>query len=392
MAEAGPVQGRESQLRAVTPPVQNAVQSATAQNCEVSPIHGTLPLQNEIWTDMKSATVWDHVDAANFRNSIVPQGRPAVLKGVVAHWPAVRRAHESPVSFCSYLRQFMNARPTEVLVGIPAIRGRFAYEDDLRRFNFKREQLPLTVLMERLLQLRNEPDPPAMYAGATAIANYMPAFAVDHRLSLLEASTRALVSIWIGNQTRVSAHWDESQNIACAVGGRRRFTLFPIDQIGNLYFGPVDFTPAGQSISLVDFQNPDLAKYPRFEEALRHAEVAYLEPGDALYLPSLWIHHVESLDRIGVLVNYWWRDAARPYMVTPLLTMLHALLTIRDLSPPDRAAWKSVFDHYIFQGEGPAMAHVPAHARGAFASMTVANAERLSAYLAKTLQQTPPAS
>lgn len=338
------------------------------------------------WAEVKSVPVWDRVDAATFRESIVPLNRPALLRGVVVNWPAVRRAQESPLALCDYLRQFMSAKQTEVFVGAPTIRGRIGYTDDLSALNFDREQLPLTVVLERLLHLRNEPDPPALYAGATSVLEYMPDLVVDHRLDLLDASARPRMSIWLGNQIRVAAHWDVSQNIACVVGGRRRFTLFPIDQVGNLYFGPVDFTPAGQSISLVEFSKPDFVKHPRFEEALKHAEVAEMEPGDALYLPSLWIHHVESLDRIGVLVNYWWRDAA-PYMDTPMLTVLHALLTIRDMPPAERAGWRILFDYYIFQGEAASMAHVPASARGAFGSMTAASAARLSSYLAKTLQQ-----
>ena len=30
-------------------------------------------------------------------------------------------------------------------------------------------------------------------------------------------------------------------------------------------------------------------------------------PGDAIYIPPLWWHHVESLGQFNVLVNYWYR-------------------------------------------------------------------------------------
>ena len=38
--------------------------------------------------------------------------------------------------------------------------------------------------------------------------------------------------------------------------------------------------------------------------------VAELAPGDALFIPTLWWHHVESLDQqLNCLVNYWWNGA-----------------------------------------------------------------------------------
>jgi len=103
------------------------------------------------------------------------------------------------------------------------------------------------------------------------------------------------VSFWLGNKTRISAHYDYPDNIACVVAGTRRFTLFPPEQIGNLYVGPVDKTPSGQAISLVDFSNPDLERFPNFELAMQAGYQAVCEPGDAIYIPSLWWHHVESL-------------------------------------------------------------------------------------------------
>ncbi|MFX6149073.1 cupin-like domain-containing protein, partial [Acinetobacter baumannii] len=86
------------------------------------------------------------------------------------------------------------------------------------------------------------------------------------------------------------------------------FTLFPPDQFGNLYLGPLDNTPAGRAVSMVDFAEPDFAAHPRFREALAHAQVAELEPGDAIFIPSMWYHHVEGRSAFNVLINYWWRE------------------------------------------------------------------------------------
>ena len=204
-------------------------------------------------------------------------------------------------------------------------------------------------------------------------------------MPLLEAGRERLTSLWIGNRSRTAAHWDLPQNLACVVAGRRRFTLFPIDQVANLYVGPLDFTPAGQAISLVDINDPDFGRHPRFREALAHAEVAELEPGDALYMPSLWWHHVETLGDFGAMVNLWWRDGP-DYMATPMLTLFHALLTLRDLPENERASWRVLFDHYIFQtGDGDPMAHVPVDARGVFAPMNPGIMQRLKAFLSRPL-------
>ena len=37
---------------------------------------------------------------------------------------------------------------------------------------------------------------------------------------------------------------------------------------------------------------------------------AELQPGDAIFIPSLWWHQVESLSAVNGLVNYWWTDTA----------------------------------------------------------------------------------
>lgn len=326
-----------------------------------------------------------NVDRETFEREIVPSGRPAVLRGQVADWPMVAMGRSSVQALSDHLRGAANDEPTIIWRGEPEIEGRFSYSHDLKGFNHVQEKIPLSILLDRLAAHHDDTNPPAFYAGGVLLRRHLPALLAETPMPLLDTDGHRLVSLWLGNRLRTAAHWDLPQNLACVVAGRRRFTLFPTDQIANLYIGPVDFTLSGQPISLVDFHKPDFERHPRFAEALEHAEVAELEPGDVLYMPSLWLHHVESLDPFSAMINFWWRDAPA-YMSAPLFTVLHGLMTLRDLSHRERMAWRQVFDHYLFRpnDEDP-MAHIPQDARGLFATMTPDILARLKATLARPL-------
>ncbi|MDH3989967.1 MAG: cupin-like domain-containing protein, partial [Gammaproteobacteria bacterium] len=59
--------------------------------------------------------------------------------------------------------------------------------------------------------------------------------------------------------------------------------------------------------SLVKLLDVDFDQYPRFHHCLDLAQVVTLEPGDTLYIPPLWWHHVESYG-FNVMVNAWYAD------------------------------------------------------------------------------------
>jgi len=114
---------------------------------------------------------------------------------------------------------------------------------------------------------------------------------------------------------------------------------------------------------MVDFANPDYAAYPKFREALKTAQVVELEPGDAILIPSMWWHHVESLDDMNILINYWCRNTPA-YMSTPVNVLQHGIMGIRELPPEQRAAWREVFNHYVFNASEENYQHIPEQARG----------------------------
>lgn len=322
------------------------------------------------------------IDRAAFHNDIVPKQQPAILKGFADDWPAVRAGRDSPQALCAYLGRFDAGKSVKTLLGPPAIKGRFFYNDDLSGLNFDRSQEPLETAISRLLEHLDDAAPPAIAVQATAIEDFLPGFAQENPNPLLDVAPR----LWINNATIVATHFDPMENIACVVAGRRRFTVFPPEQTPNLYIGPLDLTPAGAPVSLMSLTEPALERFPRFREALAHAQTGELTPGDAIYIPYLWWHHVESLAPINLLVNYWWNPAAAG-LGAPFDCIFHGMLAIGSLPPNQRKAWRALFDHYVFHLEADPAAHLPAARQGLQGPMTPDLARSMKAMLLRALNR-----
>ncbi|MGO4380047.1 cupin-like domain-containing protein [Pseudoduganella sp. RAF53_2] len=307
-------------------------------------------------------------------DELLTSTEPLVLRGLAAQWPLVQAARTSQRAASDYLHRFYQGEKVVAMLGAPDIRGRFFYNEDLSGFNFASVRTGLGGVLEELEAHRNDVQPPAIYVGSTEVDGCLPGLRTENDLEM--GARQPWVSIWLGNQTRIAAHYDLPDNIACVAAGRRRFTLFPPEQLRNLYIGPLDFTPAGQAISLVDFHRPDMVRYPRFAEALAQAQSAELEAGDAIFIPSMWWHQVEALDPFNILVNYWWRQSPG-FMDTPTNALMLALMTMRDLPPAQRAAWQELFRHYVFESNGSEAAHIPPNARSVLSPLNDAGARAL---------------
>ncbi len=320
---------------------------------------------------------------------LLEAGKPAVLKAAAAHWPLVRHGLESPLSAMEYLRGFATPRPASVYTAPPELAGRFAYDENFTALNFKTERLPLGECFDRLARQLNDPHAASLYAGSTDVDLFLPGLRAENDLALshpMFEHARPVVSIWLGNRTVAAAHFDVSHNLACGMVGRRRFTLFPPEQVHNLYPGPLEPTPGGQVVSVVDFRAPDFTRYPRFREALAAAEVAELAPGDVLFYPALWWHHVEALESFNAMINYWW-NTSPGFMDSPQNTLQHALLSLRGRPEGERRAWREIFDYYVFGPPERAAGHLPEAARGNLGPLDENKARRLRANLLSRLNR-----
>jgi hypothetical protein len=334
---------------------------------------------------MNPIAEWREVDPALFRAEISTQYRPAVLRGLVEEWPAVSQGRKSPEAFCSYLGGFDSGKPVDILRLPPSAHGRIFYNDAIDGFNFTRDRGAITTVIKGLAREARFDKPSAVVVQSAPIAECAPRFAAENALAILDASVAP--RLWFGNAVVTPAHFDESHNVACVVAGRRRFTLFPPEQIANLYIGPLGFAPTGTPISLVDFRRPDFERFPLFTQALENAWVADLEPGDAIYIPALWWHHVESLDKCNALVNYWWREAHEPTgkANSALNSLLLAILDLRHLPPAQREAWRKIFDHYVFMAGEDVASHVPKARRGVLGEISPELAKQVRAFLKSQL-------
>lgn len=340
-------------------------------------------------TDRKTRELEDvHPESIPWQ-ALLEGSEPVVLRGLARNWPLVEAGRQSAAAAIAYLKSFYNGRTVGAYFGTPEIGGRYFYNEDATDLNFESRRAPLDEVLDALEAHLEDATPPGFYVGSTTIDACLPGLRAENDLVFAHemfADNAPLASIWIGNRSVVSAHYDAPNNMVCSAVGRRRYTLFPPEQIFNLYPGPLEPTPGGQAVSMVDFADPDFARFPRFRDAVNAAQVADLEPGDALFYPAMWWHQVEAFTPFNAMINYWWSTSPK-FMGTPMVVLKHALLSLRDRPEHEKRAWKHVFDYYVFGPRELPREHLPEPAHGELGPIDDLKARRLRAELLARLNR-----
>lgn len=325
---------------------------------------------------------WHNVDQRMFEQEILPTQQPAVMRGLVGNWPIVEKSRHDDQSVVDFLKSYAGTHSAFTIVGQPEIQGAFSYTDDLSGVNFKSVQADLAPTLDQLLAMRSQSDPHAIAIQAADIDTVLPGMRETHSMSLLPDSIAP--TMWISNRALVAPHYDADMNIAAVVAGRRRFTLFPPEQVANLYVGPMLNSPGGVPISLVNLRDPDLARFPRFEAALDNAQQAELAPGDAIYMPAAWWHAVEALEDLNILINYWWGGQVENGL-SPNASLMHSMMSMARLPTAQRAAWRALFDYFVFHHTGDPVDHLPPALHDVTTQMSADQRATVLAYLRERL-------
>src|ERR1700722_5675915 len=320
------------------------------------------------------ATVPSSADAAEFLSKLpeipaiaiktpgelelaVKASKPLILRGLIEHWPALAAGRASPSTLGNYLKSMDRGTPVPVMEAPASTQGRFGYESDLREFTFSTRQRGISETLDRIERQIDRPNAPIIAMQMLPLATHLPDFVRQNPMPLLP---QVAPLIWLGGPVRTQIHHDRDHNLACVIAGRRRFVLFPPEQVVNLYIGPIDKPPP---LSIVDLEAPDFSRFPRFAKALATAQTAEVGPGDAVFMPRHWWHHVTSLDPYNAMINYWWGTHAQG-LENPYDCFLAALLALKDLPAAERIYWQAMFSAYVFQSEGNAVEHIPPDLRG----------------------------
>jgi hypothetical protein len=318
---------------------------------------------------------------------------PLILKGLVKDWPLVKAGLTSTQSAIDLLKSHYSGKPASVYFAEPGTR-RFAYNQDVSNLNFEIRKSGIGEMLDEILAHIHDENPPLRYIASNVIDIFFPTLINDHNLSFnsdyfvdnpLEFAD-PLKGIWIGNKTLSPCHYDAQSNIACCVVGKRKFTMFPPEQVHNLYPGPLELNPGGPAITMVDFDNPDFEKYPRYRAAIAAGQIAELEAGDALFIPCMWWHQVEAQSPFNVLINYWWNTYPK-IRGQAMNVLYHALMSIRDRPEQEKQAWKHLLDYYVFNSNTQAGEHLPESARGYLGEIDDTAARKLRALLIQKLNR-----
>ncbi len=329
---------------------------------------------------------WSELNAEAWSELLASRTQPLLIKGMIDDWPILNVAKQSIASQLDFLKSSAAASLIFKSEAPPTSQGRFFYTEDFKDLNFSQTAVPLP---EFLAQLSTRIDFPEnektfCYMASTSLGYCFPTLSETHILPLTLSSP--IVSAWLGSQSIAATHFDVPDNLACNALGRRTFTLFPPDQINNLYIGPMHLTPAGQQVSLVNVAEPDLEQFPKFSEAIANGYQVTLEPGETLFIPSLWWHNVQAHEDVNLLINFWWRNTPA-FLGQPMDALKHALLNIKPLPTEQRKHWQSIFNYFVFNDDPTTHDHIPVEARSYLEALDENSARQLRAELIKALNK-----
>ncbi|XP_014254070.1 lysine-specific demethylase 8-like [Cimex lectularius] len=215
--------------------------------------------------------------------------KPAILLDCISHWPAFGKWDN-----INYLKKVAGHRT------VPIELGSSYTENDWG--------MRLTTLQEFIENHIIRKGDSVGYLAQHQLFNQVPELQNDICVpeyccisDLEDGSYGVDTNAWFGPAGTVTPlHYDPKHNLFCQVVGSKRVLLYSPEDSENLY--PHDATMLNNTAQ-VDPYSPNYDLFPKYRQA--KAYECHLRPGEMLYIPPKWWHHIRSLD-ISFSVSFWW--------------------------------------------------------------------------------------
>jgi Cupin-like domain len=218
----------------------------------------------------------DKIEPRDFFQQYVRANKPLLMTEMMGSWPAI---HKWSFEFFRDL----GARQTVLLE-----EGNVMQE----RTGFRKQSFS-----DFISQLMTEESGTGRkaYLSVFRIFDAFPELQNDVDFSILnQFKVKHSASGWIGPAGTVTGyHIDWGDNILAQISGRKCVHLASPHESSYMY--PGQKFDQGTTISEVDMDTYDRNRFPLFEK-VQHSQVI-LHPGQMIFIPRGWWHHVRSLDR-----------------------------------------------------------------------------------------------
>jgi lysine-specific demethylase 8 len=242
----------------------------------------------------------------DFRQRYLRRNQPVVITGMMDSWKALS-AWSLP-----YLRERIGEVP-----------GFFARSQDKGIYRQDPNQgLPAPTQM-RMAEFfdyleSSPPDSARLSLMEAPMREVFPMLMEDLQIPAFPERVPDAINLWMGQTGNVtSLHYDAYENLLTQVRGRKQVTLYAPSDWSKLY--PNSSFSRAPHCFQVNLEVPDEQRFPTLREA--QPFVAELGPGDMLFIPFTWAHHVRTLEG-GISVNFWWHAHLHQKASSPLFLRL----------------------------------------------------------------------
>ncbi|KAL4224639.1 JmjC domain-containing protein 7 [Mactra antiquata] len=241
-----------------------------------------------------------------FYRSYVAPNKPVVINGALNHWPAMKKWKDN------YLREKIG--DTVVTVAVTPN----GYADAITDGKFVMPEQRMMKFGEFLDIMADPSSKTGVFYVQKQNSNLTDEFVsimgdVESDISWgSEAFGKSpdAVNFWMGdNRAVTSMHRDHYENLYCVIKGWKKFILHPPTDLPFIPYetyqaGVFKETDEGTFIIeddddtgqvpwvTIDPLCPDIEMYPQYNKSSPIEVTIY--PGQILYLPSLWFHHVQQ--------------------------------------------------------------------------------------------------